>query len=70
MNGTSPRPKQSFWSQLEALGLHEIVMVEQVRALRAVANAAGGPLSVRQRPQEPVIQQLGKVMKQILEATE
>jgi len=68
MNTSSP--KQSFWSELEALGLHEIVMMEQVRARRAVVNAAGGPLSVRERPQEPVVQQLAKIMKSILDAAE
>jgi hypothetical protein len=61
---------RSLFAQLEALGLSEIVMAEEVRARRAVANAAGGPLSVKKRPPEKAILELGKLLRQILAHTE
>jgi hypothetical protein len=61
------RPSKCYWAQLEKIGLGELVMAEQVRAMRALANARGGALSVRaeDKPAEPITKQLKKIMTQI-----
>jgi hypothetical protein len=64
------KKKRSIWSQLEALGLSEIVMAEEIRTKRAILNAAGGPLSVKKRPSEPPAKELTKVLRRLLLATD
>lgn len=62
-NATKAR---ALWTDLEALGLGELVMTERVRALRAVANASGGPLSVKKSPKKDPAQELARVLKDLL----
>lgn len=64
------KSKRSVWSQLEKLGLSQVVMAEEIRTKRALLNAAGGPLSVRTRPVDPATKELGKVLKRILLAAD
>lgn len=58
--------RAALWKRLDDLGLPEISMAEQVRAHRALANAHGGPLSVRKSAEAPVVEALGDVLVRLL----
>lgn len=57
--------KAHVWQQLESAGLGEIVMVERVKTLRALANCSGGPLSRKKRPEEPA-RELARLLRELI----
>jgi hypothetical protein len=58
--------KAQSWKKLEAMGLQEIVMVERVKALRALANCNGGALSRKKRPPEPASRELVRLLRELI----